>query len=187
LIDRHYYNGFAEVMKHGLIRDADYYQWLLDNREAICRRKDEVLFKMIRRSLEIKKEIVEQDPHEEGLRSLLNFGHTIGHAIEKASDFHLLHGECVALGMLAEAFISQKRGFLSSDEYHELREIFAHFQLPISVSKLEAQKILEYTKSDKKATGKTVKFALLREIGKAELVSDVSDEEVLTALEEIIH
>jgi 3-dehydroquinate synthase len=185
LTERQYFNGFAEVLKHGLIKDSAYYEWLLKNRGAICARQTEILREMIERSLAIKKDIVEHDPHEKGERALLNFGHTVGHAVEKAGDFRRLHGECVALGMLAEAFISWKRGHISAGEWKELREMFAYFKLPTLVADIDVQKVLEYTKSDKKSTGKAVKFVLLQKIGEAMLVDDVTDEEVLQALEGI--
>ena len=84
---RQYYSGFAEIMKHGLIKDAKYYEWLISNMYEICERDPETLLSMIKRSCEIKKEVVENDPTEQGERALLNFGHTIGHAIEKNSGF----------------------------------------------------------------------------------------------------
>lgn len=106
---RQYYSGFAEIMKHGLIKDAKYYEWLISNMYEICERDPETLLSMIKRSCEIKKEVVENDPTEQGERALLNFGHTIGHAIEKNSGFQMLHGECVALGCVAAAYISWKK------------------------------------------------------------------------------
>ena len=84
---RQYYSGFAEIMKHGLIKDAKYYEWLISNMYEICERDPETLLSMIKRSCEIKKAVVENDPTEQGERALLNFGHTIGHAIEKTAAF----------------------------------------------------------------------------------------------------
>lgn len=92
----------------------------------------------------------------------MNFGHTIGHAIEKAKHFSLLHGECIALGMVAAAFISWKRGNLSMEEYYEVRDMFVPFNLPISIEDIDPQEILTLTKLDKKVDGGQIKFVLLK-------------------------
>jgi 3-dehydroquinate synthase len=157
LPERQYFSGFAEVMKHGLIKDAGFYEWLLENMYEICERDPQTLRQMIQSSCLIKKLIVEKDPHETGIRALLNFGHTIGHALEKATDFRLLHGECVALGAVAAAFISWQKSFLTMEEYYEIRDMFVPFNLPITVTDVDPQTILEFTKADKKATGKTMR------------------------------
>jgi 3-dehydroquinate synthase len=183
---RQYFSGFAEVMKHGLIKDAAYYEWLLENMDEICERGEAVLQEMIQQSCLIKKLVVEKDPHEKGVRALLNFGHTIGHALEKASGFTLLHGECVALGAVAEAFISWQKNYLTADEYYEIRDMFVPFNLPITVEGLDPQAVLEYTKSDKKATGKAVNYVLLKKVGKAFVDSSVTDDEALRAVKELI-
>ena len=123
LDDRQFYSGFAEVMKHGLIKDAMFYEWLLDNLYEIQDREPDILEEMVMRSCTVKKLVVEKDPKEQGDRALLNFGHTIGHAIEKYKNFEMLHGECVALGAVAAAFISWKHNWLSMEEYYEIRDI----------------------------------------------------------------
>lgn len=185
LEERLYFAGFAEVMKHGLIKDAKFYTWLIENMYEICERDPEVLEEMICRSCTIKKLVVEKDPLEQGERALLNFGHTIGHAIEKAKHFELLHGECVALGAVAAAYISWKRDMISMDEYYEIRDMFVPFYLPITVDNIDPEEIVRLTKSDKKAEAGTVKFVLLTRIGKAVLESDVTEEEILSAVKEI--
>ena len=112
LDDRQFFSGFAEIMKHGLIKDAAFYEWLLEHMYEICDRDVDTLLEMVGQSCKIKKAVVEKDPTEKGERALLNFGHTIGHAIEKAKNFSLTHGECVALGAVAAAFISWKHELL---------------------------------------------------------------------------
>ncbi|MDR0220135.1 MAG: 3-dehydroquinate synthase, partial [Lachnospiraceae bacterium] len=186
LPDRQYFNGFAEVMKHGLITDAAYYGWLLENMDGICERDEAVLREMNRRSCLIKKNVVEKDPHEKGLRAHLNFGHTIGHALEKASNFTILHGECVALGAVAEAFISWQKGYLAMEEYYEIRDMFVPFNLPITVEDIDPDEVLENTKADKKATGKTVNYVLLKKVGQAFVDGSVTDDEALAAIKELI-
>ena len=185
LDDRQYFSGFAEVMKHGLIKDAMLYEWLIENMYEICERDPDVLQEMLKRSCTVKKLVVEKDPTEQGDRALLNYGHTIGHAIEKAKNFKLTHGECVALGAVAAAFVSWKRELLSMEEYYEIRDMFVPFNLPISVDELDPREILELTKSDKKMEAGKVKFVLLKKLGKAVIDRTVTDEEILAAIDEI--
>lgn len=187
LDDRQFYSGFAEVMKHGLIKDAAFYEWLIENMYEIHNREADVLEEMVRRSCAIKKLVVEKDPTEKGERALLNFGHTIGHAIEKYKNFALTHGECVALGCVAAAYISWKRKLLTDEEYYEIRDMFVPFNLPISIDKIEPVKILELTASDKKAEGGHIKFILLKEAGKAIIDTSVTKDEILAGINEIFY
>lgn len=182
---RQFYNGFAEVMKHGLIKDAIFYEWLIDKMYEICERDLDTLEEMIMRSCTIKKLVVEKDPTEQGERALLNFGHTIGHAIEKYKNFTLSHGECVALGCVAAAFISWKHELLTMEEYYEVRDMFVPFNLPISVEDIDPQEVLRLTKSDKKMKDGTLQFILLKRVGKAMRDTSVTDEDILAALDEL--
>lgn len=185
LDDRQFYAGFSEVMKHGLIKDAVFYEWLLENMYEIRDRDPEVLEEMVIRSCGVKKLVVEKDPTEKGERALLNFGHTIGHAIEKAMHFDMLHGECISLGMVAAAYISWKHNWLSMEEYYEVRDMFVPFQLPISIDAINPEEIVKLTKSDKKMEASQIKFVLLKKIGKAVIDRTVTDEEILEAVKEI--
>lgn len=182
---RQYYSGFAEVMKHGLIRDSKFYEWLLSNLYEICDRDPETLKTMILKSCEIKRSVVEKDPTEQGDRALLNFGHTIGHAIEKNSGFSLLHGECVALGCVAAAYISYRREMIPMEEYYEIRDMFVPFHLPISADNLDVDRLLELVRSDKKMRAGQIRFVLLEKIGKAVLNDTVSEAEMRSAIEEL--
>lgn len=185
LDDRQYFAGFAEIMKHGLIKDAMFYEWLITNMYEICERDLDVLEEMVMRSCCVKKLVVEKDPLEQGDRALLNYGHTIGHAIEKAKGFELYHGECVALGAVAAAYISWKKELLSMEEYYEIRDMFVPFYLPISVDGIDPEQILTLTRSDKKMEAGTIKFVLLKKIGKAVIDRTVTEEEILAAVKEI--
>ncbi len=187
LNDRQYFSGFAEVMKHGLIKDASFYEWLIENMYEICDKDTEVLLEMVKRSCEIKKAVVEKDPTEKGDRALLNFGHTLGHAIEKAKNFELTHGECVALGCVAAAFISWKKEMISMEEYYEIRDMFVPFNLPISIEDIDPAEVIRLTKSDKKADANKIRFILLKKIGKAVIDTTVTDDEMKAALDEIIY
>ena len=183
---RQYACGMAEILKHGLIRNASYYEWLIGHFMEINDRDMDAMEEMIGESCLIKKAVVEKDPTEKGDRALLNFGHTIGHALEKYKNFTMLHGECVALGAVAAAYISWKRELLSREEYYEIRDMFVPFGLPISVTDLDVEEILCLTRSDKKMEQGKIKFILLRQIGKAVIDHTVTEQEMRQALEEIV-
>lgn len=183
---RQYYAGMAEVMKYGLIRRSAFYVWLIDNMYEIHDKDAGALEYMIAQCCQIKKEYVEKDPYDKGDRAILNFGHTIGHAIEKAMNFNLLHGECVALGSVAAAFISWKKGYLQMEDYYEIRDMFVPFNLPISIDNIDAETIVENVKYDKKHSGNTLSFISLKKVGKAFIDTSVTKEEIIDALNEII-
>ena len=185
LPDRQFFSGFAEVMKSALIKDSIYYEWLIDNMYEICGKDMEVLEELVVRCTNIKRMVVEKDPTEKGDRALLNLGHTIGHAIEKYMNFEMYHGECVALGCVCAAYISWKKEMLSMEEYYEIRDMFVPFNLPISIDNIDVQEVLKLTKFDKKMDSGTLKFILLKKIGKAVIDTTVTDDEIIAALNEI--
>lgn len=185
LPERQFASGMGEVLKHGLIRDGIYYEWIISNMYEIQEMDLEVLEELVYRSNQIKKSVVEKDPTEKGDRALLNFGHTIGHAIEKYKNFSLFHGECVALGCVAAAYISWKHDLIKMDDYYEIRDMFVPFGLPISVEDINPQEIVKLTLSDKKMDAGTIKFILLKKVGKAVIKTDVTQEEMLEAIREI--
>ena len=186
LPERQFASGMAEILKHGLIRNEAYYQWLLKNREEIWERRYEALLPMIAESCRIKRAVVEADPTEQGERALLNFGHTLGHAVEKLKDFQLLHGECVAIGMVAASWIALQRGLLTKEELRRVTEGLEAFSLPASTEGLEAERVVEITRSDKKMEAGSIKFVLLQGIGKAFVDRTVTGEELLFAAEQIL-
>lgn len=187
LDERQFCSGFAEAMKSALIKDARFYEWQLENMYEICDREPDTLKELVYRSCDIKRFIVEKDPTEKGDRALLNLGHTIGHAIEKYKNFTMTHGECVALGCIAAAYISWKKEMLSMEEYYEIRDMFVPFNLPISIEDVDVEEVLTYTKSDKKMENNQIKFILLKKIGKAVIDHTVTDDEIREALKEIIY
>lgn len=183
LPDEHFYAGMGEIVKHGLIRDREYFDWLCSNSEAILERRIDILGKMIQRSCDIKRSVVENDPKEKGERALLNFGHTIGHAIEKLSNFRLIHGYCVALGMVAACNISTQRGMISPEDFLHIRESFQLFHLPVKIPfSINSEDIVSVTKLDKKMESGKIKFILLEAIGCACIRKNVSEEEMLDAI-----
>lgn len=187
LPDGQFANGMAEEIKHGLIKDDTYYTWMKNNRELIWRKAPETLIGMLDIGCNIKRTVVENDPKEKGERALLNFGHTIGHAIEKLSDFQLYHGECVSLGMVAAAYLSVKKGNLTNDELHDIEQVLASYQLPIRISGYDAKEILDATKSDKKMIGGKVKFTLLKRIGEAYSDLSLTDQDLLEAIHYVMN
>ena len=182
LSERQYHSGLGEVIKHGLIRDKAYFEWIRDNKEAIAKREDAALAYMIEGSCQIKRAVVEEDPKEHGVRATLNFGHTLGHSIEKLMNFSLTHGECVAIGSLLAADISCKRGYISEAENRDIKEVYKYFDFPILPEELNAQDIVKETRHDKKMEHGKIKFILLAKVGEAKIYQDVTSEEMLEIL-----
>lgn len=185
LDEEQFSSGMGEIIKHGLIRDRGYYQWLLKHREQIMQRDTDTCLEMIRRSDEIKRAVVEADPTEQGERALLNFGHTLGHAIEKCMDFQMFHGHCVGLGMLCAARISANRGRIAEEDVSQLRNLLERFGMPIRLSGLDAQAVLAAAQSDKKMDAGQIRFILLDSVGDAYIDRTVTKEEMLAGLAEI--
>ena len=174
--------GMGEVIKHGFIKDASYLASLMQNRQKIVGRSYPELAAMVGRSCEIKRGVVEADPYEKGERALLNFGHTLGHAIERLENFRLLHGECVALGCVAASYISWKRGLITEDDFLRIRELLASYGLPVTYAGHSPEEVLQVSKLDKKMEDGKIKFILLSAVGCAFPERNVTDGEVLEAL-----
>jgi len=182
--DDQYLSGMGEIIKHALIKNIDYYEWIKQHREEVLNRDLKICEDMIAKSNHIKRKVVEQDPNEQGERALLNLGHTLGHAIEKALNFQMLHGQCVAIGCIAAAYLSAKRGHLSMDEVMDISKVFQSFCLPVTIAglNLDFDQIVETTRSDKKMDSDTIKFILLRTVGKSYIDLSVTQEEMKEAL-----
>lgn len=185
LPDREYYSGFGEIIKHGFIKNVSYLTWLKEHSDQILSRDKEQLEEMVYQSCLIKQAVVEKDPIEKGERALLNFGHTIGHSIEKFMDFSLLHGECVSLGIVAAAYISYLRDYISVYDFEEVTALLETYHLPV-VLRLDDQnlgrhEILSIIKHDKKMEAGQIKFVLLHGLGQAFLDKTVTDDELFKA------
>lgn len=184
---REYLSGMGEIIKHGFIKDVGYLSWLNDNYESIINLDYTALEYMISESCMIKRAVVEYDPKETlGERALLNFGHTIGHAIEKNCNFSLLHGECVALGMIAALKISYDKKNISYDDFCYGKNIITKFSLPTTIGKLSCDEVINTTKSDKKMDSNVIKFILLKRLGNAVIDTSVSQDEMRASLSEIL-
>ena len=189
LSEREFASGMAEIIKHGLIRDKGYYEELNINIEGIRLKDHAVLEDVIYKSLKIKAAVVEEDPTEKGLRAILNFGHTLGHAIERYMEFSLTHGECVALGSVAAMEISRRRGYILKEDMDGAAALMSAFGLPVRLradEEFDMDKVIEITKSDKKMDAGRIKFILLKSIGEAVIDTSVTDEELREALEYIL-
>ncbi|MGN0436749.1 MAG: 3-dehydroquinate synthase [Wujia sp.] len=186
LSERQFCSGMGEIIKHGLIKDNEYFNWLVDKQDLIRSKQMDILAEMIRQSNVIKKNVVENDPTEKGERALLNFGHTLGHAIEKYMNFDFLHGECVLIGCILSTIISYNKQLISLEEKNRIIEAIQVYNIPKLPSDINITEIIKYTKNDKKVEGNKIKFILLRKIGEAYIDLDVSDEDMTIAIEEFI-
>jgi 3-dehydroquinate synthase len=167
-------SGLAEVIKHGLIRDAAFFDWLEANLDRLLARDPEALEQAVVRSIAIKAEIVGQDERERGLRVLLNFGHTFGHAIETGLGYGIwLHGEAVAAGMVMAADLSRQLGYLSEVDAARIRSLLERAGLPTAAKGLTPGRMRELMRVDKKARKGRVHFVLLERLGMALLHADV--------------
>jgi 3-dehydroquinate synthase len=167
-------NGLAEVIKSAAIRNREFFAFLENNLDRIKSPNDEALEETVFQSAKIKAEVVEKDERDLGLRSILNYGHTIGHAIESISDFKVEHGKAVAVGMLAAARISNHMGMFDKSELTRLKDVVEKAGLPTSMPDLEAEKIIQAMKHDKKVLREKVRFVLLKSIGDAFITDEVS-------------
>ena len=183
---REFAAGMAEVIKYGIIQSEDFYDFIRENKDIIKSLDKEALKTIICACCKMKADVVAEDEHDTGLREILNYGHTIGHAVEGLKEFELIHGECVSIGMSAVMDISEKRGCINSDKVDEIRELLKYFKLPVSVKGLEKNKVYEQLFHDKKVSGGKLKFVLAEQIGKAVRTSDVSKEEVMSAIEAVL-
>jgi 3-dehydroquinate synthase len=170
LSPRDYHAGFAEVVKYGVIRDQTFFIDLQNNVEKLCDHDPSKLVTAIMRSCQIKADIVERDERENGLRAILNYGHTFAHAIENLSGYgEYRHGEAVAIGMVVAAQISESLGLCSHQDVEEVRQLLLAFDLPVLAPQYSADKLLEAIGRDKKVQTGLLRMILNRGIGDFEI------------------
>jgi 3-dehydroquinate synthase len=175
--------GIAEVIKHGLALDLEFVQWLERDIERLVAREPAALAYAVRRSCELKAAIVAADEREAGVRALLNFGHTFGHAIEAGTGYGTwLHGEAIAAGMVMAAELSARAGALARQDVERVRKLLRRAGLPVTGPALSGERLLELMALDKKSARGRVRFVLLSSIGKAELRGDVDQRLVSEAI-----
>jgi 3-dehydroquinate synthase len=187
LPEREYRSGWSEIVKMAMIRDADLFRTLEAHAEALLRFERPVLLgDVIRRSIELKGQVVGADERESGLRIILNYGHTIGHALEAATGYrHLLHGEAVAIGMRGAGFIARERGALPGTDFEAQQALLGRFGLPDRADGIPAEELLGPLSRDKKSRGSTIQWVLADGIGSVTTARDVTPEELSAALREI--
>lgn len=179
LPDRQILSGFAEIIKHGIIKDKRYFD-KVTSKKPLEFSEDEMI-DIITGSCEIKAKIVEKDEKESGIRKIVNFGHTIGHAVEVISldtNKPLLHGEAVSIGMVAETKIANILGMLSQNDYEIVKNSLINAGLPTAIPKYQINTILDKMKSDKKNTGGIINFTLITKIGEG-LIDQTVPEKIL--------
>jgi len=174
LDDRQLAAGLAEVIKYGLIADADFFTWLEDNIDRLRARETDALMDAIERSCRCKAEIVAADERESGNRALLNLGHTFGHAIETGMGYgNWLHGEGVAAGMAMAADLSARHGWISASDVERIRTLLSRAQLPVAPPpEIGRQQFLDLMAVDKKAVDGGLRLILLEAIGAARISAD---------------
>ncbi len=191
LDERQYRAGLVESVKHALIADSDYFDFLEDNLDAILARDPDVLAAVARYNCTIKGRVVEADPHERNQRRMLNYGHTIGHAVESASNYDLLHGEAVAIGIVAAGLIEAEMGLSQPDRLDRIRAILEKLGVPAKLPPgVEENKLIDILKHDKKAVDRWPKFVLIARLGQVhhpdgQYAVDVSREVVQRVLKKI--
>ncbi len=166
--------GLAEIIKHGIIRDADFYEYIDYNIKKIFNFDEYTLQYMAKINCSIKGAVVEQDEKESDLRAILNFGHTIGHAIESAYGFEYLHGECVSLGMVAAFKMAHYLEMVNQDSVNTIKNTLTEIGLPVKLERIDVEKIYEHLLYDKKIRSDKILFILPKGIG--EVVQCVIDD-----------
>ncbi len=186
LSKRHFFNGMAEVIKHGLILDRDYFYYLKKNQTKIKSMDYDTMKYVVKRSCELKGQIVALDEKESGIRKILNFGHTLGHAVESLLEYELLHGECVSVGIAFCAYISMEIGSLKISEYDDIINLLKMYNLPTKVCGLSSDEIYEHMFLDKKTTFGRISIICLDGIGKSFVKDDLSDEQIIGGIKKIL-
>jgi 3-dehydroquinate synthase len=197
--------GYAEIIKHAIIRDAEMFRDLSSRALAegsrgkslkVAQRdpstslrfaRDDEMVELIRRNIAIKARIVSVDDREtSGERALLNFGHTVGHGIERATDFRIPHGDCISIGMVAACAISMKRAALSANQREEVVALLEKFSLPTQLpSEVDREKIIDAIAHDKKFSADKIRFVVTPKIGEAHISSDVTMDDIRAAIGEL--
>lgn len=178
--------GLAEVVKYGVIADADFFTFLADRPAAVLAGDSGVLAEIVGRSCDLKARVVEQDERDTGLRMILNFGHTVGHAVEAAAGFaRYRHGEAVAIGMHAAATLSRRLGLCDDATVIAIADLLRQLGLPVTAAGCRPDDLLTYLARDKKSFGGKVNWVLVEKIGRVIICDDVPEKEVRRLLADI--
>jgi 3-dehydroquinate synthase len=181
LPDREYRSGLAEVVKYGVIRDAEFFEWLEKNAPAVLAREPAAVAHVVARSCRLKADVVEQDEREEtGLRMVLNYGHTFAHAFESVGGYGTwLHGEAVAAGMVCASRLAERRGLISAEMTERQSALLARFQLPTARKpEWDVDRLIEAMRRDKKNVGGRMRFVLPTRLGDVAPFDEVPEAQV---------
>ncbi len=168
-------DGLAEAIKYGVILDAGFFSYLESNIDRIKARNAKALETVVYRSAKIKADVVSHDETDMGLRAILNFGHTVGHAVESVSDFGITHGQAVAIGMVAAAKISRGMGMISDADVARIKELIVRAGLPVELPLLEITRLMHSMKHDKKVLQGKIRFVLPRTVGEVVITDGVDN------------
>lgn len=186
LTERDFRAGLAESIKHGAIRDSAFFDWQEANVRKILTRDRDVMAELLEKNVRIKVDVVSADEREAGLRAILNFGHTIGHAVESLLHYEWRHGECVSVGMVAAARIAARHSIMPEEAATRLRGVLEAFGLPVEIPAIIAtDDVIRLTKMDKKVAEGRVRFVLVPRFGETIVRDDISEQDVRAAVEEI--
>jgi 3-dehydroquinate synthase len=183
LPEREFLSGLAEVVKYGVISDKGFFHYIRDNLSAIKKLDKEALTSIVERSCAIKAEVVAKDERESGLRAILNFGHTIGHAVESLTGYQgLKHGECVSIGMACAARLSERLGLCARGEVTELVSLLDSTGLPTELPGLSPEDVLAAMVHDKKVMHGRLRLVLMERLGKVVIKEGLDEEVILQSL-----
>ena len=185
LPDREFRAGLAEVIKYGLIMDADFFAWIEENIDAVLSRDVAALVHAIKTSCACKAEVVAADEKESGVRAHLNLGHTFGHAIESWQSYQgFLHGEAVAVGMVMAAELSRALGFVCAEDVERIRRLLVRCSLPVcSPDGMSPDAYIGFMRRDKKAEAGRIRLVLLERIGQAMIYEQATDDMIMAAID----
>jgi 3-dehydroquinate synthase len=184
LPSREFSAGMAEIIKYGLIRDQEFFNWLEKNIEGLMQLNPSLLIEAIERSCQNKADVVEIDEHESGIRATLNLGHTFGHAIENAMGYGVwLHGEAVATGMVMAAHLSKLMGWLKDAEFNRIVKLLKEAKLPIDPPKISEDQYMHLMSMDKKVVDGKIRLVLQKGIGDSVITSDYDVNHLKTTLQ----
>ena len=179
--------GLGEIVKYGVISGEDFFSYLEKNVEGILGGNVEVLKQIVKRSCEIKADVVSRDEKESGLRRILNFGHTIAHAVEEQTGYiKYSHGEAVAIGMIGAALISQKLNYVDSEKVARLKNLIEHFGMYTHCEECTVEGVYKALFRDKKTVGGKINWVLMKDFGSVEITDEVPEDVIKAALKEII-
>jgi 3-dehydroquinate synthase len=185
LPEREYLCGLSEIVKAGVIYDADLFTFIETHVKAVRQRDPQVLSTLIERAIAVKVDVVQQDPTERGVRAILNFGHTIGHALEAVTAYErYTHGEAVAIGMALVARLSEQLGYCQAEARARLHALLQALRLPLTYTDVEPQRLLAAMAHDKKALNGVVRFVLMQDIGTVAFHQEVPLEPLQAVLQQ---